>query len=104
MLLLPLDQARPHIDSPRERLIPQRLLVPRPKAPERVLATRRALVELIEAPHVRLKVLAVLGMHGVGLSLGTGGVEDGGDEELSEAVEGAGEGGGVDVEAVCGRR
>lgn len=100
MLLLPRHQPSADILSPGHRLIPQRLLVTRPEPPELVRTRAGTLVELEHAPHIRLQVLAVLAVDGIRLTLGAGRIEEGGDEELGEAVESWDQGGRVNIEAV----
>lgn len=99
MLLLPLHQPGTNILSPGHRLVPQRLLVPCSEPPELVRTRTGTLVELEHAPHIRLEVLAVLAVDCVRFTLGAGGIEEGGDEELGEAVESWDQGGRVDIEA-----
>lgn len=87
MSLLPLDQSAPHILPSCQRFVPESFLVTRTKSPIGMIPTRGALVELEEAPHVGLEVLAVFGIDSVGFPLGARCVEQGGDEELSETVQ-----------------
>ena len=102
VLLGPLDQPLPDIDSFRLGLVPQRDPVAGPEPPERVLARTRALVELEKAPHVALEVLRVLRVDGVRFAFGARRVKERRDEELGEAVEGGFEVFGRDVEKVVG--
>jgi hypothetical protein len=64
----------------------QRVQIARAELGEGVVGTARALLELINAPRVRLQILLVLRVDGVELAIRRAGVEQRRDEELREAT------------------
>lgn len=91
MFLTPIDQSLPNINSLPHRFIPQRFFIPRPKPPKHVIPRTRTFVQLKHPPHIILQVLRILGMDRVRFSFRTRWVEQRGDEELCESIEGGDE-------------